>query len=117
MLPEVCVEYVQRHVNEYRETGQKPAPFEVKLPDPEECKLRLALDMLQAFLYAYPNLETQASYLRMARVNVRKMRTYNIWEDIVHEAGNELLNMLSEMSMEDIRDLIETRYVDEDDED
>ena len=117
MLPEVCVEYVQRHVNEYRETGQKPAPFEVKLPDPEECKLRLALDMLQAFLYAYPNLESQASYLRMARVNVRKMRSYNIWKDIVHEAEDELLNMLSEMSMEDIRDLIETRHVDEDDED
>ena len=118
MLPEVCVEYIQRHVEEYRRTGKKPAPFEVKLPDPEECKLRLALDMLQAFLYAYPNLETQASYMRMARVNVRKMRSYSFWDDIVIDAGDELLNMLGDMSMEDIQDLIDTRCDDdEDDED
>lgn len=113
LIPQSCKDYVRDTFDEYLQTRNKPQILAVKLEVLSEYKFRIALDMLNAVLRAKRGLDSAAAYVRYAEMCARKMRNMDLWDDVVYDAADEAIQMLSEMSLEEIRSLQQQQ--DEDD--
>jgi len=102
LLPEFCKQYIRKQVAAFRETG---AISEPPLPSPDDMLLmqhRISAEMLRALMLFCPDEQPKEMYVREVRACLQKMRMSELWDDMVLEAGNMILEQLESMEAEEI---------------